>query len=188
MSRITTRAVCCLREAVAIRRLADARTASAILVKQSARIRAMPAGTKDDPWELSTAPRTSSYTMWADETADPPTLFCQVGSTQLKYQLRCIDDLHAWLVEQGIWVDLGAADEQKPAKEAPSRPGAAPRTIRSAAGTAFAKAIAVVSGCTCRRSWRPSARSSSPTTHATTRSAPSSEPRLGQYLVQCPNC
>jgi hypothetical protein len=45
--------------------------------------------------------------MWADETADP----------QLRYQLRCIDDLHSWLMEQGDWVDLGAADEQKPAKE-----------------------------------------------------------------------
>lgn len=58
-----------------------------------------------------------TYIMWADETAEPPTLFCQVGSTQLRYQLRCLDDLHAWLVEQGDWVDLGAADEQKPAKE-----------------------------------------------------------------------
>jgi hypothetical protein len=77
----------------------------------------MPAGTKDDPWQLSTAPGTASYTMWADETADPPTLFCQVGSTQLRYQPRRIDDLHNWLTEQGDWVDLGAADEQKPAKE-----------------------------------------------------------------------
>jgi hypothetical protein len=77
----------------------------------------MPAGTKNDPWELSTAPRTSTYIMWADETADPPTLFCQVGATQLRYQLRCLDDLHAWLAEQGDWVELGAADEQKPAKD-----------------------------------------------------------------------
>lgn len=77
----------------------------------------MPAGTKDDPWELSTAARTSTYIMWADETADPPTLFCQVGATQLRYQLRCVDDLHAWLVEQGDWVELGAADEQKSAKD-----------------------------------------------------------------------
>jgi hypothetical protein len=38
-----------------------------------------------------------------------------VGSTTLKYQLRAIDDLHAWLVEQGGWVPLGAADEKKPA-------------------------------------------------------------------------
>ncbi len=77
----------------------------------------MPAGTKDDPWELSTAPGTATYNMWADETADPPTLFCQVGSTQLMYQLRCLGDLHAWLVEEGDWVELGAADEQKAAKE-----------------------------------------------------------------------
>jgi hypothetical protein len=41
----------------------------------------------------------------------------ELGSTQLRYQLRCIDDLHAWLVEQGDWVELGAADQQKPAKE-----------------------------------------------------------------------
>lgn len=75
----------------------------------------MAAGTKDDPWRLTTAPGTSAYTMWTDEAADPPTLVCQVGSTQLRYQRRAVDDLHAWLVEQGDWVDLGAADEQKPA-------------------------------------------------------------------------
>ena len=102
-------------------------------------------GTKDDPWELSTAPKTSKYTMWADETADPITLFCQVGSTQLKYQLRCIDDLYAWLVEQGDWVDLGAADEQSPPRKAPSKLGVAPRTTLSAAGTSV-RATAVVSG------------------------------------------
>jgi hypothetical protein len=66
---------------------------------------------------LNIAPRTPTYAMWADDTADPPTLFCQVGSTQLRYQLRCVEDLHAWLVEQGDWVDLGAADEQRPTKE-----------------------------------------------------------------------
>ena len=29
----------------------------------------------------------------------------------------CVDDLHAWLREQGDWVPLGAADEQKPAPD-----------------------------------------------------------------------
>ena len=72
-------------------------------------------GTKDDPWQLTTAPGTSEYTMWRDESADPPALVCQVGSTQLKYHLSAIDDLHAWLKEQGDWVPLGAADEQKDA-------------------------------------------------------------------------
>ena len=55
--------------------------------------------------------------MWRDEAADPPTLLCQVGGTQLKYQLRAIDDLAAWLKAQGDWVPLGGADEQKPAPE-----------------------------------------------------------------------
>jgi hypothetical protein len=77
----------------------------------------MAAGTKEDPWELSTAPGTSKYTMYADQEADPPTLVCQVGSTKLTYQLRCIDDLVLWLIEQGDWVPLGAADEKKPAEE-----------------------------------------------------------------------
>ena len=77
----------------------------------------MSAGTKDDPWQLTTAPGSSQYTMYRDEAAEPPALVCQVGSTTLKYHLSAIDDLHAWLVEQGDWVDLGAADEQKPAKD-----------------------------------------------------------------------
>ena len=74
-------------------------------------------GTKDSPWELTTAPGTSAYQMWRDETADPPALVCQVGNTQLKYHLRAIDDLAAWLKAQGDWVPLGGADEQKPAPE-----------------------------------------------------------------------
>lgn len=74
-------------------------------------------GTRDDPWELTTAPGTSAYTMYADPEADPPVLVCQVGSTTLRYDLRAIEDLHAWLREQGDWVDLGAADEKKDAAE-----------------------------------------------------------------------
>ncbi|HEY5848723.1 MAG TPA: hypothetical protein VIT42_18225 [Microlunatus sp.] len=77
----------------------------------------MTEGTKDEPWTLSTAPGTSSYTMYADREADPPILVCQVGSTRLTYQLRCIEDLHGWLREQGDWIELGAADEKKPAAE-----------------------------------------------------------------------
>jgi hypothetical protein len=73
----------------------------------------MAVGTKDDPWSLRTAPGSSEYTMYRDDEADPPALVCQVGSTRLSYQLRAIEDLHAWLVEKGDWVDLGAADEKK---------------------------------------------------------------------------
>ena len=75
------------------------------------------AGTRDDPWRLQTAPGSSSYEMYRDESADPPALVCQVGSTRLTYRLRAIDDLHAWLREQDNWVPLGAADEQKTAAD-----------------------------------------------------------------------
>lgn len=74
-------------------------------------------GTRDNPWELKTAPGTSGYQMWRDEAADPPALVCQVGSTQLKYHLRCIEDLHAMLKAHGDWMPLGAADEQKAAAD-----------------------------------------------------------------------
>ncbi len=73
----------------------------------------MEAGTKDDPWELVTAPGSSNYTMYRDGDE----LVCVVGSTTLKYQVRAIEDLAAWLREQGDWVQLGAADENKPAAE-----------------------------------------------------------------------
>ena len=74
-------------------------------------------GRVDDPWMLHTPPGTSDYTMYRDDDATPPQLVCQVGSTRLTYDARVIDDLHAWLREQGDWVPLGAADEQKPAKD-----------------------------------------------------------------------
>ena len=72
-------------------------------------------GSKDDPWQLSTPPGTSGYSIYRDDAADPPILVCVVGKTTLTYQARCLDDLHAMLVEAGDWVPLGGADEQKPA-------------------------------------------------------------------------
>ena len=73
------------------------------------------AGTKEDPWKLKTAPGSSEYTMFRDESAEPPTLVGQVGATTLKYQLRGIEDRHAMLLEYGEWMPLGAADEKKEA-------------------------------------------------------------------------
>jgi hypothetical protein len=75
------------------------------------------AGTPDDPWTLTTPPGKSTYTAYRDEAADTPALVVIVGSTELRYRLRCIDDLHAMLVQAGDWVPLGSADEQKPAAD-----------------------------------------------------------------------
>jgi hypothetical protein len=74
-------------------------------------------GTGEDPWTLTTPPGRSSYQAYRDAAADPPALVVIVGSTELRYHLRCIDDLHAMLRASGDWVPLGSADEQKPAAE-----------------------------------------------------------------------
>jgi hypothetical protein len=74
-------------------------------------------GTAQSPWMLKTPPGTSEYQMWRDEQADPPAIVCQVGTTQLRYQLRAIEDLQAMLKSHGGWMPLGGADEQKPAPE-----------------------------------------------------------------------
>jgi hypothetical protein len=74
-------------------------------------------GTEKAPWALKTPPGTSEFTAWRDETADPPALVVQAGKTQLRYHLRCIDDLHAMLKKHGDWMPLGGTDEQKEAPE-----------------------------------------------------------------------
>jgi hypothetical protein len=74
-------------------------------------------GTPDNPWQLKTPPGQSEYTAYQDEAADPPALVVQVGSTELRYHLRALDDLHAMLKSHGDWIPLGSADEQKEAKE-----------------------------------------------------------------------
>lgn len=74
-------------------------------------------GTKDNPWQLSTPPGTSTFEAYRDEQADPPALVVQVGKTQLKYHLRAIDDLLGMLKKHGDWMLLGSADEQKPAAD-----------------------------------------------------------------------
>jgi hypothetical protein len=73
--------------------------------------------TKDNPWMLKTPPGTSEYTMHVDEKDGVRVLVCTVGKTVLLYDARAIDDLHTMLKSAGDWVELGGADEQKPAKE-----------------------------------------------------------------------
>jgi len=73
--------------------------------------------TKDKPWQLKTPPGTSEYTMHVDEKDGKEVLVCTVGKTVLLYDLRCINDLHTMLKKHGDWMELGGADEQKPAKE-----------------------------------------------------------------------
>ena len=79
-------------------------------------------GTPEDPWTLRTPPGKSDYQAYQDTTADPPALVVRVGATELRYDLRCINDLHKMLKNHGDWMPLGSADEQK---------AAAPGTVES---------------------------------------------------------
>jgi hypothetical protein len=73
--------------------------------------------TKEKPWNLKTPPGSSDYTMHMEDREGKEVLVCTVGKTVLLYDMRCINDLHAMLKKHGDWMDLGGADEQKPAKD-----------------------------------------------------------------------
>ena len=73
--------------------------------------------TKDNPWKLKTPPQTSDYEMYVDMKDGKEIIVCTVGTTVLHYDYRCLADLHAMLKKHGDWMELGSADEQKPAKE-----------------------------------------------------------------------
>ena len=74
-------------------------------------------GTREEPWILLTPPGTSEFKAFRDMELHPPLLVVQVGKTELRYQARCIEDLHSMLKKHGDWMLLGSADEGKPAAE-----------------------------------------------------------------------
>jgi hypothetical protein len=76
-----------------------------------------PEGTKENPWKLKTPTMTSEYEMYKDVKDDKDVIVCVVGSTTLLYDIRCLNDLISMLKNHGDWMELGSADEQKPAKE-----------------------------------------------------------------------
>lgn len=77
----------------------------------------MAAGTKQDPWQLKTPPQTSEYEMYKDVKDGKDIIVCTVGKTVLHYSYQCLNDLHTMLKAHGDWMELGSADEQKPAKD-----------------------------------------------------------------------
>jgi len=74
-------------------------------------------GTKEKPLVLKTPSLSSEFTMHVDEKGGVEVLVCTVGKTVLHYDMRCLNDLHTMLLNHGDWMELGSADEQKPAKE-----------------------------------------------------------------------
>ncbi|MDX1984009.1 MAG: hypothetical protein SFV51_27285 [Bryobacteraceae bacterium] len=74
-------------------------------------------GTRENPWKLKTPSGQSEFEAFRDESLNPPALVVIASKTELRYDLRCLADLHAMLKAHGDWMPLGNADEQKPAAE-----------------------------------------------------------------------
>ncbi|MEM1338457.1 MAG: DUF6855 family protein [Bacteroidota bacterium] len=74
-------------------------------------------GEFDRPLVLKTPPLSSEYTVHVEEKNGVDILVCQVGTTRLEYDLRCITDLHEMLKNHGDWIVLGSKDEKQQAKE-----------------------------------------------------------------------
>jgi hypothetical protein len=77
--------------------------------------RMLEGGTQERPWTLKTPSGSSEFIAYRDEALDPPALVVMVGKTELRYHLRCIEDLHRMLLDHGDWIVLGSSDEEKPA-------------------------------------------------------------------------
>src|SRR6202165_5917882 len=50
-------------------------------------------GTKQSPCQLTTQSGSSEYLMYKDESLNPPAIVCMVGKTELRYQLRAIEEI-----------------------------------------------------------------------------------------------
>ncbi len=126
------------------------------------------AGTKDSPWLLKTPPLSSDYEMYLDERDGHEVIVCVVGKTTLLYDARAIDDLHAMLKARGDWVELGGADEQKPAKDDTVEAWGRDPGNPVGGWYGLKKGPAVGSASISRRCSKSSERPSSSTTRATT--------------------
>jgi hypothetical protein len=115
------------------------------------------AGTRDDPWRLTTPSGGSNFEAWRDEASDPPALVVQVGKTELRYRLSCVTDLHAMLATHGQWMALGGADEQKPAADGTVEAWARSPDNPAGGWYGLKKGLAVASATTSRRCWSASA-------------------------------
>ncbi|HEX8278520.1 MAG TPA: hypothetical protein VF540_07485 [Segetibacter sp.] len=64
----------------------------------------------------------SDFAIYKDGKDGRDILVCTVGKTVLHYDYRCLDYLHKMLKKHDEWMELGSADDQKPAKEGTVEP------------------------------------------------------------------
>jgi hypothetical protein len=63
--------------------------------------------------EIKNTPGSSEYEMYIDEKDGAEIIVCTVGKTILRYDARCLQDLHSMLIAHGDWMLLGSKDEKQ---------------------------------------------------------------------------
>ena len=72
-------------------------------------------GTRGNPWILKTPGSAVEYVAYRDPSHDPPAIVVRVEGKEMRYHLRCLNDLDEMLKSHRDWMLLGSADEQEPA-------------------------------------------------------------------------
>jgi hypothetical protein len=72
-------------------------------------------GMRRNPWVLKTPDGRTDFKAFRDTVLDPPAIVVLVGKKELRYHLRCLDDLYEMLKGRAGWVPLCSAEEQEPA-------------------------------------------------------------------------
>jgi hypothetical protein len=66
-----------------------------------------------NPWIAKIPGGNASFKAFRDTALRPPALVVLEGERELRYHLRCLDDLYEMLKENGGWVPLGSAGEHE---------------------------------------------------------------------------
>lgn len=74
-------------------------------------------GTRGNPWVLKTPGDAVSYVAFRDPAHTPPSLVVRVEGAEIRFHLRCLNDLDEMLKAHRDWMPLGSAGERKPAAE-----------------------------------------------------------------------
>ncbi len=72
-------------------------------------------GTRGNLWMLKTPGGGSEFLAFRDPALDPPAIVVRFGGTELRYHLRCLNDLDEMLKARGDWMPLGIAEEKQQA-------------------------------------------------------------------------
>ena len=70
-------------------------------------------GTRRRPWRLKSADGSLSFDAFRDPIGRPPAIVIRAGTEEVRYHLRCLNDLHEMLLEHEDWMALGAATEKE---------------------------------------------------------------------------